>query len=583
MNSTQLGRYQLTDKLALGGTAEIFKAKLLGVEGFEKTVVIKRILPHWSSNHNFISMLIDEAKIMVKLSHERIVQVYELGKEEDNYYIAMEYVHGVDLKRLRDWLTRNKTKLSLAEVVHITIEVLRGIDYIHRQKDEEGKNLQIVHRDISPQNILISIEGTLKITDFGIAHAASRSYETATGVLKGKFAYMSPEQAQGSLLDQRTDIFALGIIFYELLSGQRMLSGRSDLQVLEQVKNFNVDRFPLQWPDDKELCHIIRRALESDLKKRYATAQEFLKDLIEYRTRHGLFIDSDSIAEKVFQALESRSHENKKQNTIPQKQILAQSANFQQAATQADGEATRFLDETLSYPIALERTNTLVEADLEKIIPKAAKKIEPSTALKNHAPISQKQKNNSWPKVLASSFLFFIFLFLGLFVYTNFFKTEKKSTLAPKPAETLPVSQIISESSESKLSVVEPSKKQETEMESKRKKEEPKKLKENKKDLIAKEKSSADLPEKESAPPKGKGLLSVKANPWGKISVSGVVSGSERPVASNVAYGNYSISVAYKGLSGNWKTLSRNVRVAKASTSCIANFRPDGEGSLSCR
>jgi serine/threonine protein kinase len=425
MTSTQLGRYQLTDKLALGGTAEIFKAKLLGIEGFEKIVVIKRILPHWSANPNFIAMLIDEAKIMVKLSHERIVQVYELGKEDDNYYIAMEYVQGVDLKRLRDWLTQKQTRLSLAEVLYISIEVLRGIDYIHRQKDENGKNLQIVHRDISPQNILISTDGNIKITDFGIAHAASRSYETATGVLKGKFAYMSPEQAQGSLLDQRTDIFALGIIFYELLSGQRLLKGRSDLQVLEQVKNFDIDQFPLQWPDDSTLCNILRKALHSNLKKRYASAQEFLRDLIEYRTQQGLFIDSDSIAEKVFQALENRSQENSKRNTAPQNQIFAQATHFEDSATQNDEEVTRFLDETLAHPIALERTNTLVEADLEKIIPQAVKTFEAVSVHPQTLKENVKTKNYSWYKLLASTFLFFIILFLVLLISTNFFKQNE--------------------------------------------------------------------------------------------------------------------------------------------------------------
>src|SRR4030095_2829840 len=208
MPPTSFGRYLLLERLAVGGTAEIFKAKLIGGEGFEKTVAIKRILPHWSSNPNFIAMLIDEAKLMVRLNHERIVQVVELGKEGDSYYIAMEWVQGTDLRRLTDQAGNLVKPLTPEESTFLIAEVLRGLDAIHKQKDENKRNLAIVHRDISPQNILISNEGVVKIADFGIAHAASRSYETATGVLKGKFTYMSPEQARGAAIDARTDVFA---------------------------------------------------------------------------------------------------------------------------------------------------------------------------------------------------------------------------------------------------------------------------------------------------------------------------------------------------------------------------------------
>ena len=235
----RFGRYLLLDRVAVGGMAEIFLAKLEGLAGFEKLLAIKRILPHWSTNHDFITMLIDEAKIVVQLVHPNIVSVYELGKEEQSYYIAMEYVEGVDLRRLFEACQSPSPRLPLPLAVQIIVEVLRGLAYAHRREGSSGERLEIVHRDISPQNILLSYDGQVKITDFGIARAANRSTETATGTLKGKYAYMSPEQACQEPVDARSDLFSVGVLLYELFCGVRLFARATDLGTLEAVRDFS--------------------------------------------------------------------------------------------------------------------------------------------------------------------------------------------------------------------------------------------------------------------------------------------------------------------------------------------------------
>ncbi len=527
MQPIPFGRYLLLERLALGGTAEIFKAKLLGIEGFEKIVVIKCILPHWSANSNFISMLIDEAKIMVRLSHERIVQVYELGREGENYYIAMEYIAGTDLRRLSDALKRNQKKLKTEEVIYIVCEILRGLEYIHKQTDERGNKMQIVHRDISPQNILISTEGAIKIADFGIAHAASRSYETVTGVLKGKFAYMSPEQARGSSLDARTDIFATGILLFELLTQKRLFSGGSDLTILERVKNFSLDEIDSEIP--ALFKPILSKALAPDLKNRYATAQEFLEDLIKLQKSSHLFTEPNLLGNKVSKTL-------KNDPISPNPNPLETAALGAPANTFAFSASDTFL---LNTPAGnLEDTRSLSNFSLES---------SPSLH-KFYAPTKKSRKK------LVFILSICLFILVGLFIFYQNYRTSKQASQSSSPRilETQPVLNSLPSSAFPEAPSVE----------------------------------KTPLENKPTLPPKpdlvAKGLLSVRASPWGKISVSGYVSGSEKPFSRQVAYGNYQIQVTYKGLGGS-KVLSKSVRVAKPSTFCSAIFHPDGTGALTCR
>lgn len=276
------GEYYLLDRVAVGGMAEIFKAKTYGVGGFEKLLAIKRILPHHAQNQDFIRMLIDEAKIAVALNHVNIVQVYDLGKIDNDYFIAMEFVDGRDLRTVFRKCKQMNIPLAMENAVYIILEICKGLDYAHRKTDRAGVPLSVVHRDISPQNILISFEGEVKIVDFGIAKAANKVVETESGILKGKFSYMSPEQARGLSLDRRTDIFSTGIIMYELLTGEKLFKGKGHLDILEKIKKFQLD--PPFLPQDvpSELEFILSHALEPSLDDRYEYASDFQIELTKF-------------------------------------------------------------------------------------------------------------------------------------------------------------------------------------------------------------------------------------------------------------------------------------------------------------
>ncbi len=274
--TTLYGKYFLLDRIAIGGMAEVFKAKTFGVRGFERLLVIKRILPHLSKDEEFVEMFIDEAKIAVELTHANICQVTDLGKIADNYFIAMEYIDGKDLRAILKRCHEAKNPISVALAVYVILEALKGLGYAHRKTDSNtGKPLNLIHRDISPQNIMVSYHGDVKIVDFGIAKTESKLGRTQAGVLKGKFGYMSPEQASGLALDARTDLFSTGIIFYEILTGRRLFLGESDFDTLEKIKEC---KFP---PPSKynpaippELEHVVLKALAKDREDRFSSAQE---------------------------------------------------------------------------------------------------------------------------------------------------------------------------------------------------------------------------------------------------------------------------------------------------------------------
>ncbi len=234
------GKYWLLERINVGGMAEVFMAKTFGVEGFERLVAVKRILPNIAEDTEFIQMFVDEAKIAVQLTHANIVQVFDLGKVADSYYIAMEFVHGRDLRALFDRCRHEGEPMSVAQACFIVMKVCEGLDYAHNKRDAQGTELHLVHRDVSPQNILVSYDGELKLVDFGIAKAAGKASKTQAGILKGKFGYMSPEQVRGLPIDRRSDIFSLGIILYELLTGERLFVGESDFSTLEKVRNVEI-------------------------------------------------------------------------------------------------------------------------------------------------------------------------------------------------------------------------------------------------------------------------------------------------------------------------------------------------------
>ncbi len=290
------GKYFLYERLAVGGMAEIFRAKMYGVDGFEKNMVVKQILPQYSRNKEFIQMFIDEAKITVSLSHGNIVPVFELGEIDGIYYISMEEVDGKSLGEVMDAGLDQGLRLSIPHALFVSIEMLAGLDYAHRKTDEKGRSLGIVHRDISPQNILISYEGDVKIVDFGIARAATKVHSTQAGVIKGKFGYMSPEQALGLDVDGRSDIFAAGILLYEMLTLERLFQGTTDGMTLDRVKRADVPTPSRTNPNlPPQLDAIVFKALERNPKDRFQSAAEmrlavsrFLYSLSEEASAHTL-------------------------------------------------------------------------------------------------------------------------------------------------------------------------------------------------------------------------------------------------------------------------------------------------------
>jgi len=280
MQGEPFGRYRLLRRLAFGGMAEIFLAVLHRDQGFEKRVVLKRILPQFSADPSFVQMFIDEAVVAARISHPNIVQVYDFGNVEGIYFIAMEYVDGVDLRRV----LANDAGLTGAQVAAIGEGVARALAHAHNLADDAGAPLNIVHRDVSPHNIMLSRAGEAKLMDFGIAKAEARVSKTATGTIKGKVAYMAPEQAAGNIVDKRSDQFALGLVLWECVTGERMFAGDSDLVVLQKVVRCEVRDLCETVPGTPHaLADVIMRCLAAEPSARYADLAEAAEALAAFR------------------------------------------------------------------------------------------------------------------------------------------------------------------------------------------------------------------------------------------------------------------------------------------------------------
>ena len=296
----EFGNYYLLEKIAVGGMAELFKAKQRGVHNFQKIVAIKRILPHLSDNDEFVTMFIDEAKLAAQLTHPNIVQIFDLGKASGAYYIAMEYVDGRDLRSLLRRVREYQLPFPEQVAAYVAAKVAQALDYAHRKRGMNDKELKLVHRDISPQNILLSGEGAVKLVDFGIAKAATKSTQTMAGALKGKLLYMSPEQALGQPLDSRSDIYSLGLVLFELLTGERCFQADSELGVLEKVRLGRVADVKAFNPlISDEMVTILNKALTKSVEQRYASARLMDRDLRELLARQGGEPTEHDVAEYV--------------------------------------------------------------------------------------------------------------------------------------------------------------------------------------------------------------------------------------------------------------------------------------------
>jgi serine/threonine protein kinase len=297
MSVQSFGRYELIRKLATGGMAEVWLAQQMGIEGFTRQIVIKRILPNLAEDEEFVRMFLNEAKISAKFSHPNIGQVFDLGQLDGAYYLAMEYIHGEDLGRVMRKAWSTGQWISAPVALRIVASACEGLAYAHSRTDEANRPLNVVHRDISPQNLLISFDGAVKVVDFGIAKAADLTTATKSGALKGKFAYMAPEQAGGKVLDARADIFAIGLVLYELLTGVRPLKKESELATLQAALACQIE-LPSQVADvPAELDSVVMRALARDPADRYDDARQFQAALEEFLVSQRWVVGSVQVAE----------------------------------------------------------------------------------------------------------------------------------------------------------------------------------------------------------------------------------------------------------------------------------------------
>ena len=309
------GKYYLLERINIGGMAEIFKAKAFGVEGFERMLAVKKILSSIAEDESFINMFIDEAKIAGQLNHPNIAQIFDLGKVNDSYFIALEYIAGKDLKTIFERSRRLGEKVSIPRVCHLIMKSCEGLGHAHHKSDAQGRELHIVHRDVSPQNILVSYEGEVKIIDFGIAKAQGKTSQTQVGILKGKFSYMSPEQVRGLHIDHRSDIFSLGIVLYELLTLERLFLGESDFDTLEKIRKVEMSPPSLYNPHiPKELEDIVLKALAKSPEERYQTAFELADALEQFMRNQNYYYTNKDLASHMKESFSADiDFENKKQ------------------------------------------------------------------------------------------------------------------------------------------------------------------------------------------------------------------------------------------------------------------------------
>lgn len=303
-------RYRVLERIAAGGMAEVFRAESAGLEGFKKKVAIKRVLPHLAGKTEFIGMFLDEARLSAHLGHSNCVQVFDIGQGDNTYFIVMEMVDGADLKGVISHRRDRGQTIPVEEAVLICVRICEGLAYAHELRDDKGEPLHIVHRDMSPPNVLMTRYGEVKIADFGLAKANSQLENSQPGIIKGKFGYLSPEAAKGLSVDARTDIFAVGIILWEMLAGRRLFQGQTDLETVKQVQRAQVQDIRTINPHVPEsVVRVLNKALAGDPDQRYRTARALGDDLNHVLFRLPRAVSSFDIAQLVLPVCAARDVE----------------------------------------------------------------------------------------------------------------------------------------------------------------------------------------------------------------------------------------------------------------------------------
>ncbi|MBI3178701.1 MAG: serine/threonine protein kinase [Deltaproteobacteria bacterium] len=313
---TRFGNYILLDRIASGGMAQVYRGKVLGVEQFQRLVAIKCMLPQVSMHPDFAKMFVDEAHIAAQLSHPNIVQILELGRVEDTLFIAMELVEGCDVSRLIRAAAAGGRRLPVQFCVYAAARAADGLDFAHNRTSLDGVPFNLVHRDVSPHNILVSYSGEIKVADFGIAKADQRASTTRQGVVKGKLQYMAPEQLMAEPIDRRTDVFALGAVLYEMLSGERLFNGESTFEVMSAVKDGMLPPIEERHPHiPPEIVGLLRKALQREARERFPTAEALAQELGEYLLEGGKIYGARQATELMGELFrdEMRAYRNKVQ------------------------------------------------------------------------------------------------------------------------------------------------------------------------------------------------------------------------------------------------------------------------------
>jgi serine/threonine-protein kinase len=353
----QQQRYKVLEKIASGGMAEVFRAESAGLEGFKKTVAIKRVLPHLSEKKQFIGMFLDEARLSAHLSHSNCVQVFDIGVGDNTYFIVMEYVDGSDLKGVIEYRKRIGSSLPVEEACLICVRLCEGLSYAHELQDGKGQSLRIVHRDLSPPNVLLTRHGEVKIVDFGLAKANSQLERSEPGIIKGKFSYLSPEAAQGLPVDGRTDIFCVGIILWELLANRRLFLGDNDLDTIRLVQSASVP--PLRQFNPRVppyLESVLAKTLAREPADRYQTARELGQDLNSTLFKLGRAVSSFDIA-RLVEPVRAEREAKARQRGFDKGSIigsLIEEVLFEFRSLQAGGEGTAEQQAVGSTPLSLE-------------------------------------------------------------------------------------------------------------------------------------------------------------------------------------------------------------------------------------
>jgi serine/threonine-protein kinase len=305
---TETQRYRVVERIAAGGMAEVYRGESAGIEGFRKKVAIKRVLPKLSQNREFIHMFLDEARLCAYLSHSKCVQVFDIGQAAGAHFIVMEFVDGADLQGVLEHLQRHQQSMAVEVACLIAMHVCEGLAYAHDACDHLGQPLGIVHRDISPHNVLMTRHGEVKLVDFGLAKASSHLTADEEDIVKGKFGYLAPEVTLGQGADRRVDIFAAGILLWEMLSGRRLFKGETDLETFKQVQAAVIpDMRQIRKDVSDDVAYVLSKALARDRDQRYLQAGDFAKDLSVVMERLGKPVTYQDIAKLVVATAGERS------------------------------------------------------------------------------------------------------------------------------------------------------------------------------------------------------------------------------------------------------------------------------------